>query len=287
MEDAANKGVLITGGASGIGRLMALDFARRGARVTVWDLNREALEALNAESAAEGFSLTAAVCDVSDRAAVYREAERLLAGSGPVDILINNAGLVNGQTLLNIPDEKVEAAMAVNALALFWTVKAFLPSMLKRNSGRIVTVASAAGLIGVRGLTDYCAGKFAAVGFNEALRMELARPAGGIKTTLICPFFIDTGMFQGVKTRFPLLLPILKSEDVAKRAVKAVLAGKKRLILPPFVYSIFWLRLLPQGIMDWVAGFFGVNHAMDEFTGRAAPESGRPGETRVKRKDNE
>ena len=94
--------------------------------------------------------------------------------------------------------------------------------MVARGSGHIVTVASAAGLIGSPRETDYAASKFAAVGFNEALRMELKRSAPGVKTTVVRPFYVDTGMFAGVKTRFPLLLPILKEDDVTERILRAV-----------------------------------------------------------------
>jgi all-trans-retinol dehydrogenase (NAD+) len=76
-------------------------------------------------------------------------------------------------------------------------------------------------------------------------------------------------MFEGVKTRFPLILPILKKDYVVKRIVKAVLKNKKRLIMPRFVYSVYLLRLLPPSIMDWIANFFGISHAMDDFKGRA------------------
>jgi len=81
-------------------------------------------------------------------------------------------------------------------------VKSFLPAMLQRNSGHIVTIASAAGFVGTNGLVDYCASKFAAVGFDESLRMELAALGKtGVHTTVVCPYYINTGMFEGIKTR--------------------------------------------------------------------------------------
>jgi len=268
MKNVNDKVILITGGASGLGRLMAFDFARRGARVVVWDLQSRALKELEKEAAGEGLPITGMVCDVTNKSAVYRYAKTVLKKVGPVDILINNAGIVSGKTLLETPDAKIEKTMQVNTLALFWTVKAFLPAMLERNSGHVVTIASAAGLIGVRGLADYCASKFAAVGFDEALRMELHRQKSRIKTTVICPFFIDTGMFAGVKTRFPLFLPILKPVTAVKRIIRAILKNRKRLIMPAFAYSVLLLRCFPLGMLDAVADFFGISHAMDEFKGR-------------------
>jgi all-trans-retinol dehydrogenase (NAD+) len=247
---------------------MALDFARRGGRVAVWDIAAPALGALEKEAAAEGLSITGTSCDISDRDAVYRQAKELLKKLGPVDILINNAGIVSGKTLLENSDEKIERTMQVNVLPLFWIARAFLPSMLERNSGHIVTIASAAGLIGVRGLADYCVSKFAAVGFDESLRMELRRMKSAVRTTIICPFFIDTGMFDGVKTRFPLLLPVMQPRYAVRRIVKAVLNKRRRLIIPPFANTVLFLRLFPTGFLDMVADFFGISHAMDEFKGR-------------------
>jgi all-trans-retinol dehydrogenase (NAD+) len=263
-----DKVVLITGAASGIGRLMALDFAGRGARVAVWDLNGGALKALEDEARERGLVIQTMVCDISDRNAVYRQAEALLGDLGPVDILINNAGVVSGSTFLETPDEKIIKTINVNVLAVFWVCKAFLPVMIQRNTGHIVNIASAAGIIGVTGLADYSASKFAVFGFDEAIRMELRRLGSAVRTTVVCPFFIDTGMFAGVQTRFPLLLPILKSEYAARKIVAAVLKNRHRLLMPPFVYLVYVLRLLPTAVLDAVAGFFGINRSMDHFTGR-------------------
>ncbi|MFA6507667.1 MAG: SDR family NAD(P)-dependent oxidoreductase, partial [Treponemataceae bacterium] len=139
---------------------------------------------------------------------------------------------------------------------------------IERNRGHLVTISSAAGLIGVTGLADYSASKFAVFGFHEALRTELRRLKSAVKTTVICPFFIDTGMFDGVRSRFPLLLPIMKSEKAAARMVGAILRNRKRLIMPPFAYSVYVLRLFPVAVFDAMADFFGVNNSMDQFKGR-------------------
>ena len=231
-----NKHVLVTGGARGIGRLLALGCARVGAEVTVWDLDAEgaervALEALEAGAAAAH----AFACDVSDREQVYVRADEVRAAAGDVDVLVNNAGIVSGKPLLDLPDEQIERTFAVNTLALYWTTKAFLPAMKDRGSGHLVTVASAAGLIGTARETDYAASKFAAVGFNESLRQELRHGSPGVRTTVICPFYIDTGMFKGVKTRFPLLLPVLKEQAVADRVLKAVRRNEPLVQMPMMV----------------------------------------------------
>jgi len=265
-----NKHVLVTGGASGIGRLIVLGCARVGASVTIWDLDAEGGERVALEATEAGAtSARAFACDVGDREQVYARAEEVLTTAGDVDVLVNNAGIVSGSSLLDLPDEKIERTFAVNTLALFWTTKAFLPAMKARGSGHVVTVASAAGLMGSARETDYAASKFAAVGFNEALRMELRRTAPGVRTTVVCPYYIDTGMFEGAKTRFPFLLPILKEQDVAERILRAVRRNTPRVEMPWMVSTLPMMRVLPVWAFDELADFFGLNNAMDAFTGRA------------------
>ncbi len=98
--------------------------------------------------------------------------------------------------------------------------------------------------------------------------MELRRSGTRVKTTLVCPYYIDTGLFEGVKTRFSFLLPILKEDYVAERIVKAVRRGRRRLAMPRLVYSVPVLRALPTFLFDAVARLFGISASMDDFTGR-------------------
>lgn len=98
-------------------------------------------------------------------------------------MLINNAGIVSGKKLLEISNEMAELTLKVNTLSHVYTVKEFLPSMIKKNHGHIVTIASSAGHAGVPGLVDYCASKFGAVGFDEALRLEIKKNGYNIDTT--------------------------------------------------------------------------------------------------------
>ncbi len=269
MSEIAGRHALVTGGASGIGRLMARKLAAGGARVTIWDIHQVNLDAVVTElgelsgGPAHGF-----ICDVSQRQQVYARAAETVAAAGPVDILINNAGIVSGKDFLDLADEKIEATFDINVLALFWTGKAFLPSMIERNRGHIVTIASASGLIGVARLADYSASKWAAIGFDESLRVELRRTAPGVVTTVVCPYYINTGMFRGVQSRFPLLLPILDENVAAERIVGAIRSNKRRLIMPWLCYFVPVIRFLPVRMFDWVADFLGVNTSMEKFTGR-------------------
>jgi all-trans-retinol dehydrogenase (NAD+) len=190
-----------------------------------------------------------------------------------VDVLVNNAGVVSGRLLLENPDERIQATFAVNTLALYWTTKAILPDMIERNRGHVVTIASAAGLVGVVRQTDYAASKHAAVGFDESLRYELRRLGTGVHTTIVCPFYIDTGMFSGVKSRYPRLLPVLKESDVADRVILAIRRRERRVLLPSIVRLLPALRLLPVSLFDRVIDALGVNVSMDEFTGRQSGQT--------------
>jgi all-trans-retinol dehydrogenase (NAD+) len=269
VSEIAGRHILITGGASGIGRLTAKKLAALGGRITIWDINQENLDKVIAEINASGREPARGFrCDVSRREDVYRTADETRAAAGALDVLINNAGVVSGRALLDIPDEKIEATFAINTFSLFWTAKAFLPQMIERNRGHIVTIASAAAMIGVPKLTDYAASKWAAVGFDESLRGELRGIAPQVKTTVVCPYYIDTGMFHGVRSRFPWLLPILNEDHVAERVVWAIQRDRQRLMMPWLVYTVPLMRILPVGVFDWLATFLGVNASMEHFTGR-------------------
>ncbi len=106
------------------------------------------------------------------------------------------------------------------------------------------------------------------MGFTESIRAELNQLAPGVNTTIICPFYITTGMFEGVKTRFPWLLPILDERYAADRMVTAIGQCRPRLIMPWLVYAVPLLRLLPVPLFDWIANFLGVNVSMHDFQGR-------------------
>jgi all-trans-retinol dehydrogenase (NAD+) len=272
MVDISNRTVLVTGGASGIGRLMARRFAAGGATCVIWDLDEEGAGEAAAELArVTGRPHHAYRCDVSNREMVYEVAHQVRAEVGHVDIVVNNAGVVSGQMLLDLPDHAIETTYGVNVLALYWVTKAFLPEMVRRNDGHIVTIASNASLVGVAKQTDYSASKHAAMGFDESLRMELRQIAPGVKTTVVCPFYIDTGMFSGVKSRFPLLLPILKEDEVARKVVRAVERNRIRLIMPAFAKLLPVARALPPRVFDALVDYLGVNVSMADFVGRTSP----------------
>jgi len=262
--------VLITGAGSGIGRLMAHRFAKLGCKLVLWDINTEANEQTAAEVREFNTDAYAYTCDLSSSDAVYRTANRVKDDVGDVDILVNNAGIVTGKTVLQCSDAMMKKTMEVNAMAHFWTTKAFLPAMMAKNRGHIVSIASAAGLFGANSLADYCASKFAAYGFIESVGIELAvQKKTGVHTTVVCPYIIDTGMFDGAKSKLPSLVPQLRPEYVADKIVDAVLTNQVMLCLPRIIYIFNVMKTLLPAKAGFIANdFFGSNSMMNEFQGR-------------------
>ncbi len=270
MTDVNGRIALVTGGAAGIGRLVALELARRGAVPVIWDLDEPRVaETVSELDRVSGGRARGYVCDVRDASAVGAMADRVRQDVGDPEVLVNNAGVVSGARLLEIPEEKIRRTFDVNVLALFWVTRAFLPAMLAADRGHVVTIASAAGLVGVARQTDYSASKHAAVGFDESLRVELHQTAPHIVTTVVCPYYIDTGMFEGVRTRVPFLLPILRPEAVATKIADAVASDRRMLVLPPIVRLLPVFRVLPPVLFDRVMDLFGVNTSMDHFVGHS------------------
>lgn len=244
--------VLITGGGGGLGRLLAERFSKLGSTIVVWDINQEAIDGTVEQVKSLGGNAYGYVCDITNRECVYKIARQVEKEVGNVSILINNAGVVSGKPLLDTPDHLIQRTFDVNIVSHFWTTKAFLPEMINSKKGHIVTVASMAGLVGMTKLVDYCASKYAAVGFDESLRLELETYGHhNVHTTAICPYFIrSTGMFDGVATR---LVPILEAPYVADRIVQAVLTNEKQVHLPGFFKPL----LIIKGMMPWnVASMF-------------------------------
>jgi all-trans-retinol dehydrogenase (NAD+) len=256
---------VVTGGGNGLGRRMALGASRQGSTVAIWDLDQARAESVRDEILAEGGRASAHGVDVTDREAV----EAAAFTTGPVDIVINNAGVVSGRPLLEDSPEGIDRTIDVNLKALFWVTRAFLPGMVERSMGFVVTMASAAGMLAGSKMAAYAASKAGAIAFNESLRNEMRESDTGVGTMVVCPFYIDTGMFAGVKTKVPALLPILEPRRVAGAVLRGIERGSKQIIAPPFVRVVPALRLAPVGLADWTADLFGINESMEDFAGRA------------------
>jgi NAD(P)-dependent dehydrogenase (short-subunit alcohol dehydrogenase family) len=259
---------LVTGGAGGIGKALAGRLLKGGARVVLWDADAASLDAACRELSPFG-EVRGYALDLTDRDKVRETAERVEREVGPVDILDNNAGIVHGADFLSCPEEKLARTLDVNVNAVMWCTRAFLPGMIRRGRGRVVMMASAAGLVGVPGMAAYSASKHAVIGLAESLRLELRkRGADGVGMTIVCPSFVATGMFDG--GRPPLLTPWLNPDILAGKIVDAV-AADMTYVREPFMIKLVPLlnAVLPASMKDMLGDLLGTNSAMDGWTGRS------------------
>jgi len=262
--------ILITGGGNGIGRIMACEFAAKGATIVSWDINPQWNLETQEIVEKQGGTFKPYTVNVCDKHAVLQCAERVRREVGEVDILINNAGVVSGRQLTDLTEANIRKTFEVNVIAHFWTLQALLPPMMTRGHGHIVSIASIAGFCGVSRLSDYCSSKFAAVGLHESLVCELADYTG-INTTLVCPFHITTGLFQGMKSR---LVPSLEPDYVAKRIVKAVLTNQRQLMIGRDMYALPFIKsILPVDASVHLSKFLGDGEAMKKFVGHTEKKS--------------
>ena len=185
-----SKIALITGGGRGIGRAIALAFAREGARVVVSSRTADQVEAVAKEIGGEAVAL---VCDVADPDSVntlFSRAQQVL-GRGP-DILVNNAGIAESATLVNTDDELWHRHLNTNLSGTFYCTRAALPSMIQKRWGRIINVASIAGKTGAPYISAYAASKHGVLGLTRSVAHEVATL--GITANAICPGYVDTEM---------------------------------------------------------------------------------------------
>ena len=268
MKNLAGKNVLITGAGSGIGRLMSHYVADEHANTALIDINGAAVANTVEEIKRRNVKAVGYVCDISNRDAVMDVVAKIKQDFGPIDVLINNAGTVIGKSFFDLTLDEMQRTMNINYWGHIYFTKAIIGDMVARNNGAIVNVASSSGLIGMPILSDYCASKFAEVGFSESLRRELKKfKYTGVKVTCVCPYIIDTGLFKGFK---PMVMnPFIKAEDAARAIVEGFKKGKPYVMLPPLsIYGSMVLKLLPTPIFDWMLSSSGGSVAMDSFTGR-------------------
>lgn len=267
MTKIKGRTLLITGGASGIGRIMGRMALQRGAKkVVVWDINEDNIVAteseLNSYGEVKGYKV-----DVANTEMVKQMFALTTKECGDVDILINSAGIITGnKTFAEQSQLDIDRTMAINATAPMTVALQALPPMLERNVGHICNIASAAGFIANPRMSIYAASKWAVIGWSDSLRVELQESKSNVHVTTIAPYYINTGMFDGVRSR---IIPILKPEWVAKKILNAIEKNKKISSWPLGYHLIRTLQaLLPLRALDLLCKVLGIYNALDHFKGR-------------------
>ena len=259
------KRVLITGGASGIGKLMGQIVLQKGATLIIWDISQqridETLTTFSQYGTTYGFKV-----DISDLEQVKRVAEQIRDSIGKVDVLINNAGIVVGKFFQDHTSTDILMTMNINANAPMLVTLEFLSGMIGQNSGHICNIASSAGLISNPKMSVYAASKWAVIGWSDSLRIEMQKQKIKVGVTTVTPYYINTGMFDGVRS----IIPILKPERVARRIIRAIEHNRIILSMPWSMHFVrFSQGILPIWLFDWFTGsVLGIYRTMDHFTGR-------------------
>ena len=263
--DLRGKTVLITGGSRGLGLVMAREFAAEGARVALCAREPEALDRARAELAARGTDVYAATCDVTDPAQVGELVGKVTHHFGGVDVLVNNAGVIQVGPLEVMTLRDFEEAMRIHFWGPLHMMLAVVPSMKRRGGGRVVNISSIGGKIAVPHLVPYSASKFALAGLSDGMRAELAKD--DILVTTVFPGLMRTGSprnatFKGRHRAEYAWFAISDSLPVtsinAARAARQVIAAAKRgraelVITTQALLAVKFRALFPEAAADALA----------------------------------
>ena len=268
MRTLNGKRVLITGSASGIGKSIAKRFAAEGAQLLLADLNESMLLETAKELGQGGRQVQAYKIDVTDIPGVSALRDRVNAEGGPIDVLVNNAGLVFGGPFLELPLEKHLTTYRVNTLGPVVFTHAFLGDLIARPDAHLVNVASASGFIGLPHGSTYASSKWAVIGFSESIELELKLQGhDNVHVTTVCPSYVSTGLFDGAKP--PFLTAMLTPDRLANMVTRAVLRNKSKVLAPWLVKLTPPLKgLLPPGLFNAVSGMLGATSSMTQWKGR-------------------
>ena len=247
-NDMQEKIALVTGGASGMGRICALRLANRGARVAIFDLNEEGLRA----TAAEHENIQPFRCDISSRDDVEAQVKNVESSLGPVDHLVHAAALMPAHALADHSVEKVEFLFQVNFFGTVYMIKSLLPSMLERDSGTMILFGSIAGVAFVPKMGAYCATKAAVNTYVECLQNEIR--ASGVDIHLVCPPAVNTPLIdQTVNTDTPGSINQAKQsgrladpEKIVDAIDKGVAKGKDIIYPGEAWFLMIWKTLFPR-----------------------------------------
>lgn len=256
------KTVLITGGSRGLGLAMAREFARRGSRLAICARDEDELELARRDLEQRGAEVMAVPCDITRPGEAEELARKVCERFGCVDVLVNNAGIIEVGPLESMSLEDFEAAMRVHFYGPLQLTLAVVPEMRRRRDGRVVNISSFAGRVSVPHLLPYCASKFALTGLSEGLRAELARD--NVIVTTVAPGLMRTGStrhawFKGhplqeykwFRATATLPLVAMDPERAAGRIVDACQRGTAELILTPHAKLLVKAKaLFPELVTD-------------------------------------
>jgi all-trans-retinol dehydrogenase (NAD+) len=270
----ANRIILVTGAAGGVGKQLSRLLAMRGAHLVLWDVHLPGLQQLFNELQHDfpSSKIEMRRVDLSNRTEIFAAASDLQARLGAVYSVVNNAAVMSTKKTLidQVEDADAELITRVNFLAPVWTIKAFLPQMLGANEGHFVFVASVAGFFSAPYMNIYSASKAALISLNESLRLELTkRGACSVFTSVVCPGHITTTMFQNFKSH--PLVPSLSPQYVASRVVRC-LETREEMVLVPASASLFLAikSILPVALWDALGAAAGLSNTMDDWAPAAA-----------------
>jgi len=239
----------ITGGGRGIGRSMAEAFVRRGMRVAIGDIDLETAERTAAEI---GHGVVALPLNVTDRASMEAFADGVEERLGPIDVFVNNAGIMQLGRFLEEDDATAHRMVDINLHGVIYGMKVVLPRMAARNRGHVVNVASQAGKFGFAGGSTYVATKFAVVGLTEAVRNELRlMGADGVATSVVMPAVVGTELGEGLA--MPRGQKLLQPEQIADAVVEALETGRFEVWVPKENHGLWTVtNLIPRRGRDVV-----------------------------------
>jgi short-subunit dehydrogenase len=269
MTELNGKRVLITGGAQGIGLEMALKFAGRGAEIVIADLNEAKLAPAAARIEEAGAAAWAFPVDVTNPASIASLRAQIAVEAGPIDVLVNNAGVVFGGPFTETPLDRHIKTYEVNVLGVVGMTHAFLPDLIERPEAHLIDISSASGFVGLPYGSSYASSKWAVIGFSESIRAELkVMGHKHVRSTIVCPSYIGTGMFEGAEA--PKATTILEPDHLAEKILRAV-ERNRIYVLEPWMVKITPLlrELLPTPLYDKVSRFFGADTSMSQWTGHA------------------
>lgn len=269
----ASKNVLITGGASGIGKIMGrLALERGAAHLFIWDINeshiKETIEEFKNKGLDDGTKVKGWKVDVTNPTLVNDTYNLIKSEFGVVDIVINCAGVItNNKPFAEQTIRDIDLTLDINAKGEMYVALAVLPDMMARNSGHICNIASEAGILAVPKMSLYVASKWAVIGWSDTLRIEFKQAKSKVRVTTAVPYFINTGLFDGIKSS---IIPILKPEPTAKKIINAIERNKNYRGIPfSYHFSRYVECILPTPVFDWFFGkVLGVYTCMDHFVGR-------------------